>query len=131
MPGKQVREVYVEPVGDLKLLLGGKHGYMRVRGGQGLSTVEDMRLSALVVRMGYVHLCFIMTKLYARPLRIHHSALLHRVTPTTPLFWVAPQAATVGGECLRIVRILCEYFTIPNANTSERSRILANTREQL
>ena len=42
MPGKQVREVYVEPVGDLKLLLGGKHGYMRVRGGQG-----DRRLSRL------------------------------------------------------------------------------------
>ena len=35
MRGKQVREVYVERVGDLKLLVGGKHGYVRVRGGQG------------------------------------------------------------------------------------------------
>ena len=30
-----MREVYVERVGDLKLLVGGKHGYVRVRGGQG------------------------------------------------------------------------------------------------
>ena len=35
MPGKRVREVYVELVGDLKLLVGGKNGYVRVRGGQG------------------------------------------------------------------------------------------------
>ena len=30
-----MREVYVELVGDLKLLVGGKNGYVRVRGGQG------------------------------------------------------------------------------------------------
>ena len=35
MRGKQVREVYVERVGGLKLLVGGKHGYVRVRGSQG------------------------------------------------------------------------------------------------
>ena len=35
MPGKRVREVYVELVGDMKLLVGGKNGYVRVRGGQG------------------------------------------------------------------------------------------------
>jgi len=48
-----------------------------------ISIVEDMRLSALVVSMGYVNLCFIMTKSYARLLRIYHSALLHRVTHYT------------------------------------------------
>ena len=35
MPGKRVRDVYVELVGDIKLLVGGKNGYVRVRGGQG------------------------------------------------------------------------------------------------
>ena len=31
----RVREVVVERHGDLKLVVGGKHGYVRVRGGQG------------------------------------------------------------------------------------------------
>jgi hypothetical protein len=35
MRGKRVREVLIEREGDLKLLVGGKHGYVRVRGGQG------------------------------------------------------------------------------------------------
>ena len=30
-----VREVVIERHGDLKLVVGGKHGYVRVRGGQG------------------------------------------------------------------------------------------------
>jgi hypothetical protein len=34
MRGKQVREVYVELVGYLKLLVCGKNGYVRVRGAQ-------------------------------------------------------------------------------------------------
>ena len=31
MRGKRVREVLIEREGDLKLLVGGKHGYVRVR----------------------------------------------------------------------------------------------------
>jgi hypothetical protein len=31
----RVREVVIERHGDLKLVVGGKHGYVRVRGGQG------------------------------------------------------------------------------------------------
>ena len=30
-----MREVLIEKHGDLKLVVGGKHGYVRVRGGQG------------------------------------------------------------------------------------------------
>ena len=30
-----MREVFVEKHGDLELVVGGKHGYVRVRGGQG------------------------------------------------------------------------------------------------
>ena len=32
---ERVREVVVERHGNLKLVVGGKHGYVRVRGGQG------------------------------------------------------------------------------------------------
>jgi hypothetical protein len=32
---ERVREVVIERHGDLKLVVGGKHGYVRVRGGQG------------------------------------------------------------------------------------------------
>ena len=32
---ERVREVVIERHGDLKLKVGGKHGYVRVRGGQG------------------------------------------------------------------------------------------------
>ena len=35
MAHKAVREVLVEPYGDLRLVLGGKQGYVRVRGGVG------------------------------------------------------------------------------------------------
>ena len=35
MAPKATREVLVEPCGDLKLLIGGKQGYARVRGGVG------------------------------------------------------------------------------------------------
>ena len=34
---ERVREVVIERHGDLKLVVGGKHGYVRVRGGQGKS----------------------------------------------------------------------------------------------
>ena len=36
---ERVREVVIERYGDLKLVVGGKHGYVRVRGGQG-STIN-------------------------------------------------------------------------------------------
>ena len=32
---ERVREVVIEKHGNLKLVVGGKHGYVRVRGGQG------------------------------------------------------------------------------------------------
>jgi hypothetical protein len=32
---ERVREVVIEKHGELKLVVGGKHGYVRVRGGQG------------------------------------------------------------------------------------------------
>ena len=32
---ERVREIIIEKHGDLKLVVGGKHGYVRVRGGQG------------------------------------------------------------------------------------------------
>ena len=32
---ERVREVFIEKHGDLNLVVGGKHGYVRVRGGQG------------------------------------------------------------------------------------------------
>ena len=32
---ERVREIVIEKHGDLKLVVGGKHGYVRVRGGQG------------------------------------------------------------------------------------------------
>ena len=32
---ERVKEVFIEKHGDLKLVVGGKHGYVRVRGGQG------------------------------------------------------------------------------------------------
>ena len=32
---ERAREVVIEKHGDLKLVVGGKHGYVRVRGGQG------------------------------------------------------------------------------------------------
>ena len=32
---ERVREIVIERRGDLKLVVGGKHGYVRVRGGQG------------------------------------------------------------------------------------------------
>ena len=35
MPNKRGREVELEVFGQLKLYLGGKHGYQGVRGGQG------------------------------------------------------------------------------------------------
>ena len=35
MKERTVREVVIERHGDLKLVVGGKHGYVRVRGGQG------------------------------------------------------------------------------------------------
>ena len=37
---ERVREVFIEKHGDLKLVVGGKHGYVRVRGGQGWSGHE-------------------------------------------------------------------------------------------
>ena len=36
----RVREVVIERHGDLKLVVGGKHGYVRVRGGQGRTKSE-------------------------------------------------------------------------------------------
>ena len=35
-----MREVLIEKHGDLKLVVGGKHGYVRVRGGQGKTKDE-------------------------------------------------------------------------------------------
>ena len=37
---ERVREVFIEKHGDLKLVVGGKHGYVRVRGGQGKTKDE-------------------------------------------------------------------------------------------
>jgi hypothetical protein len=36
----RVKEVVIERHGELKLVVGGKHGYVRVRGGQGKTKVE-------------------------------------------------------------------------------------------
>ena len=37
---ERVREVFIEKHGDLNLVVGGKHGYVRVRGGQGKTKDE-------------------------------------------------------------------------------------------
>ena len=49
---ERVREVVIERHGDLKLKVGGKHGYVRVRGGQG-STKDQYHVPPHAKRRKY------------------------------------------------------------------------------